>query len=125
MQNESVLNLWQIVKATLFAVACSLVLTVAFSIVLTVGNLSDKLIPPVNVCLKVLSIFVGCALAVRGEKGWIKGLTVGLLFVFLSGLLYTVLGGDFSLSWLIVLEVLLGAFAGALSGIFAVNFRSA
>ena len=123
MENESVANILQIVKATLLGIACSLFLTVVFAIVLTIGNFSDKLILPVNTCLKAVSIFVGCALGVRGEKGWIKGLIVGLLFVCLSGLLYSLIGGDFSVSWLVLIEVLFGAVAGTLSGIFAVNIR--
>jgi hypothetical protein len=56
-------------------------------------------------------------------KGGLKGGIIGLLFAAVSYLAFSALGGDFSLSWLIIAELLLGLFVGALSGIIAVNVR--
>ena len=39
----------------------------------------------------------------------------------LTYLVFAMVGGDFSLSWLILAELAFGAVAGALSGIVAVN----
>ena len=123
MQNEKVLDFFQIVRATFLAVLCGVTLCLAFAVVLNCTNISDKWILPVNLCIRVVSVFLGCAWFLRGEKGWLRGGIVGLLFTFLSGLLFSFFGGGFQLSWLLVVEVLFGVVSGSLSGIFAVNFR--
>ena len=103
---------FQIIKS----VGIALVFSLFFSV-------SDKVIYPVNQAVKVLAVFVGCLAGVRGEKGWIKGVGVGLLFTALSYLAFSCVGGDFSLSWLILAETAIGAVAGALSGAISVNLR--
>ena len=123
MQNESVSNIFQIVRAVLFAAVCAFLSTVLFAVVLNLTSLSDKIILPVNVVIRVISIFIGCLFTLRGEKGWLRGGAVGVLFTFVSGLLFAMLGGDFSLSWLLAVEVAFGFIVGALAGIFAVNFK--
>jgi hypothetical protein len=45
------------------------------------------------------------------------------LFTALSYLAFSAFGGDFSLSWLIFVEVGVAFLAGALSGILAVNLK--
>ena len=73
--------------------------------------------------IKVIAVMVGTLVFVRGEKGWLQGGIVGLLFTALSYLAFSSIGGDFSLSWLILLELGVAFLAGALSGILAVNLR--
>ncbi|MBE5753080.1 MAG: TIGR04086 family membrane protein [Clostridiales bacterium] len=123
MENENVLDFFQIVRATLLAVLCGLGLTLLFAIILNFTDFSDKIILPVNLCIRALSVFLGCAWFLRGEKGWLRGGIVGLLFTFLSGLLFALLGGGMEWTWLLIVEVLFGLICGALSGIFAVNYR--
>ena len=123
MDNEKVVEIFEGVKAVLIAIVCALVLTSAFALIMQVTAMSDKVILPVNLTIKAASVFVGCALSLRGQKGWLRGMLVGLAFTCLSGLLFGLLGGDFAFSWLLIVEVLFGLIAGALSGMFAVNFR--
>lgn len=123
MQTESSLTMFQTLKAALIAAACALVLAVGFALVLKISSFSDKVILPVNLCIKAVSIFVGCLCSLRGEKGWLRGGIAGLVFTFVSGLLFALVGGDFSFSWLLIVEVLFGFVAGALAGIFAVNIK--
>ncbi len=123
MQTESGLNFFQTLKAALISAACALVLAVAFAIVLKFSSFPDKIILPVNLCIKAVAVFVGCLCSLRGEKGWLRGGIAGLIFTFVSGLLFAIVGGDFAFSWLLIVEVLFGFVAGALSGIFAVNIK--
>ncbi len=123
MQSESLSSIFQIVKATLFSALCALLLTVVFAVALNLTALSDKVILPVNVCIRAVAIFIGCLFSLRGEKGWLRGGIVGVLFTFVSGALFATIGGEYSLSWLLVVEVGFGFVAGALAGIFAVNVR--
>ena len=124
MQNEnSFEGIFSVVKGALFSLALSLLLAIVFAVILRAGGISDKIIYPVNQGIKVLSVALGALVFVRGEKGWLKGGVIGLVFTALSYLAFSSLGGDFSLSWLIFAELALGFFAGALSGIIAVNLK--
>ena len=114
---------FQIIKSVGISLVFSLFLSVAIACALRFFSVSEKVIYPINQGVKVLAVFVGCLAGVRGEKGLIKGLVAGLLFTALSYLAFSALGGDFSLSWLIFVEVGVAFLAGALSGILAVNLK--
>jgi putative membrane protein (TIGR04086 family) len=103
--------------------AFSLLSTVILAIVLLCTPLPDTVIYPVNQVIKALAIALGTISFIRGEKGFIKGGVVGLIFTALSFLAFSAIGGDFSLSWLILLETLLAVIIGALCGALAVNMR--
>lgn len=123
-ENSFAAQLLQIVKAVVLAVLFCLVAVLIFSLVLKFASLSDSVIRPVNQFIKVFAVLFGCFFALRGEKGWLKGIAVGLLTVMLTYLVFAMVGGDFSMSWLIVAELAFGAVAGFLSGVVAVNVRS-
>lgn len=116
-------GLFQIVKGVGAALVLSLLWTIFFAGILRVSKISDKVIFPINQTVKVLAISIGTLLFVRGEKGFLKGIGIGVLFCMLSYLTFSAIGGDFSLSWLIVVELALSAFVGVISGAIAVNLK--
>ena len=71
----------------------------------------------------MLAVCIGTLAFVRGEKGFLKGGAIGVLFTALSYLAFSAIGGNFSLSWLIVCELLIALLSGVLSGAIAVNLR--
>ena len=101
----------------------ALALSLAAVAILACFPLSSAIVYPIAQTVKVLSVALGTLVFVRGEKGWLKGSGIGLVFTALSYLAFSAIGGDFSLSWLIFLEVLLAALSGALSGAIAVNIK--
>ena len=117
--------LFQIVKGTGIAVLFALVATVLFSFILRLTPVPDSVITPVDQCIKALAVLFGCLFSLRGEKGWLKGLAVGMLAVALTGFVFSAVARDFSFSLLLLAEFAFGAVAGLLSGIVAVNLRSA
>ena len=124
MRNEYAFEeVFSIVKGVALALGISLVSVVVFAFVLRSAALPQGVIYPVNCGIKVLSVAVGAAACIRGEKGWCKGCVVGLLFTAFSYLAFSAIGGDFSLSWLLFAEVALGAVAGMLGGIIGVNLQ--
>ena len=125
MRNESVYGntFFTVIKGAGIALAISFFFTVILAGLLRAGILSHKVIYPINQVIKVLAVVVGTLTQVRGEKGWLKGGGVGLLFTSLSYLAFSAIGGDFSLSWLILIELLIAFFAGALGGALGVNLR--
>lgn len=116
-------DFFPIVKAVLLALGVSLLLAVTFAVVLRATSWGENIVYPVNQVIKVIAVMVGTLAFVRGEKGWLQGGIVGLLFTALSYLAFSSIGGDFSLSWLILLELGVAFLAGSLSGILAVNLR--
>ena len=110
-------------KGVFFSLAISILSSILFACVLRATGLSSKWIYPVNQVVKGISVAVGTLLSVRGEKGWLKGGGIGLAFTALSYLAFSAIGGDFSLSWLILIELAVALGAGGLSGALAVNLR--
>ena len=114
---------FQIIKGVGLALVFSFLTAVVFATVLKSFPIPDKVIYPVNQTLKVLCILLGAFAFVRGEKGYLKGGAIGLLFTALSYLTFSAIGGDFSVGWLIVMELFLALFSGVVGGALAVNFR--
>ncbi len=124
MQNElNERGFFNVVKAVLLSLALSLLAAVVFAVLLRTTSWGETVVYPVNQVLKNLALIVGVLAFVRGEKGWLQGGIAALLFTALSYLAFSALGGDFSLSWLIFLELSIAFLAGAVSGALAVNVR--
>ena len=116
-------GIFTVIKATLLALAISLLSAVVFAVFLRVSSIGEGWIYPINQLLKGVSIVVGVFLFAEGEKGWLKGGGTGLLFTALSYLAFSALGGSFTLSWLILLELFAAFLIGSISGILAVNLK--
>lgn len=116
-------DFFSVVKGVLLALGVSLLLAVVFAVVLRATSWGENMMYPINQIIKVIAVMVGVLVFIRGEKGWLRGGIVGLLFTALSYLAFSSIGGDFSLSWLIFLELFIAFLAGALSGSLAVNLR--
>ncbi len=108
-----------ILKGVLFSVFVSLVLILFFALIIKWTNLSDKFIKPINQVIKIVSIFLGVLVAVRKnrESALFKGLTIGLIYIVVSFLVFSALDKSFNLSWSILNDLLFGGIAGAISGV--------
>ena len=115
---------FSVLKAVLLALGVSLLATVVFAVILRAAALREGVIYPVTQTIKCLALAIGVLTFVRGDKGWLKGGAVGLLFTALSYLAFSALGGDFSLTWLIFLELAISLSIGVVSGMLAVNLRT-
>ena len=124
MRNDHVFeDGFSIVKGMALSVAVALLGAIIFAVILRVCALPDKIIYPVNQTIKAVSVILGVLAFVSGEKGWMKGGATGLLFTAVSYLVFSAIGGDFSVTWLILTELAVGGFVGMISGIIAVNIK--
>ncbi len=114
---------FRIWKGVGVAFGISLLVTVVLAALLQGVGFSTKVLYTVNQTVKVFAVVLGALLFVKGERGWLQGVVIGLLFTGVSYLAFSAIGGDFSTSWLIVAELALAAFAGAVGGIVAVNVK--
>ncbi|MGN0817412.1 MAG: TIGR04086 family membrane protein [Candidatus Coproplasma sp.] len=113
----------QVAKAACAAVVFALVYALVFTLIIQLFCLPASAIAPVNQVFKVLAIVFGGLLFIREDRGLIKGVVLGIACVVLTYLLFSAIAGSFSMSWTFALELLIGAAAGAVTGIIAVNIK--
>ncbi|MGN1373440.1 MAG: TIGR04086 family membrane protein [Candidatus Coproplasma sp.] len=113
----------QVLKATLFAVVFSLVYVLVFTLIIHLTQLNQAVIKPTNQVFKIIAIAVGSLLFIKGQKGYIKGALTGLCTVLVNYLLFSAIGGSFELSWTFLIEILISALSGTVTGIMAVNLK--
>ena len=116
-------NVFQVIKATLAATIFSLVCVLIFSFIIGLFSMSADIIKPVNQVFKIIAIAIGGILFIRGGRGLIKGAIYGVCAVLVTYLLFAVISSSFAVSWLFALEIVLGAVAGAISGVIGVNIK--
>lgn len=124
MQNERLYSgVFAVIKGVLTALVISLLFSIFFAVVLRVAPVPDKAVYPVNQTIKVLAAFLGALFFVRGEKGWRKGLIIGVLFFALSYVAFSSVGGTFALSPLAIAEIVFTTLGGVIGGVVGVNLR--
>ena len=124
MQNESLYGgVFAVIRGVLTALVISVLFSIFFAVVLRVASVPAKWIYPINQTVKVLAAFLGALFFIRGEKGWIKGLLVGVLFFALSYVTFSAVGGTFSLSAMALAELIFTTLGGVIGGVLGVNLR--
>ncbi|MDE6189539.1 MAG: TIGR04086 family membrane protein [Clostridia bacterium] len=117
-------DFFEIFKGVLFSVIISLLAVIIFAVVVKFANLSQKAVQIVNIFLRIISIFFGTLLAIKsGKQGLFKGSVIGLLFILISYLVFSLINGSFAVNPLTAFDIIFCLAAGLLSGIFTVNVR--
>ena len=114
----------KIFKGVRISFAFTLICLTIFSALLTYTSLSESLIQPVVISVTGISILVGSFFVTRkvGKNGIIKGIGVGLIYIFLIYVISSVVnGGSFALTMGSVIMILIGILCGAIGGIIGVN----
>ena len=117
-------NVLDIAKGTLFSLIISMVLVLLFALIVNLAGVGDKTVAIVNQFIKAISILVGCFLGVKTKVGGaLKGALIGLFYTLFSFLIFSWIDGAFDMSWMTLIDVLLGTVIGLISGIIVVNIR--
>ncbi|MCL2847966.1 MAG: TIGR04086 family membrane protein [Firmicutes bacterium] len=115
----------EIVKAVVVAVILSLASILILAFLIPAINISNEALPIINQVIKGVVILVACLVALRLPKnGWLRGIIVGLVYVLIAFILFSLLAGasfDFGLT--LLNDIALGAVTGLLSGIIASLIR--
>lgn len=112
------------IKGLMFAIIASLGLILIFAALIKVFDISDKAILPVNIFIKIISIFIGVLIALKENKQGIKkGIIVGFFYIILSFLLFSALAKSFALDIKFLYDIIFGVLVGAICGIIAVNIK--
>ncbi len=122
MENEAKKSkvVFEILKALIIAVILSLVLVLLAALIIKLFNISDGVIPVINQIIKGISILLGCLIAVKNKSNnWLKGIIIGILYIGLAYVIFSLLDGEFKIGLDILNDIALGSVTGMLSGILA------
>ncbi len=121
-QNKSAV--FEVIKSVIVAVIISLVAILLVAFMIKLFNISTTAIPIINQVIKGLSVLIACLICIRTpSNGWIKGIVVGLLYVMLAFVIFSLLDGQFKFGLNILNDVAIGGVTGMISGIIAVSIR--
>lgn len=111
-------------KGALVALSTTLILILLFAVLVRFLNISDSWIFPINQVIKVISLTLGLSLMLKDkEKGFVKGLILGIIYYLLSFVIFSILQAKFSISIKNLYDFLLTTFASGLIGIILVNIK--
>ncbi len=113
-----------IIKGTATAVIVTLIGVLIFAAIVKFAILGSSVIKAVNQFIKILSIFLGCFLFIRGKQGLVKGAIIGVLSTAITYLLFGLFGGEVAVNYHFFLDLTFGLILGAIFGIIAVNVKS-
>lgn len=115
---------FEIIKSVIVAVIISLALILLAALLIKVCNIPTSAIPIINQAIKALSVLVACMVCLKTpQNGWLKGIAVGLAYIIIASVIFSLLDGAFDWSLKILNDVAIGSVTGALSGIIAANVR--
>ena len=79
----------------------------------------------ITLLIKGLSVLVGSIIAVKGsEKGLVKGIAFGAIYILLAFLIFSILSGNFAFGLSSFLDLFFASLLGGIVGIIKVNKSS-
>ena len=125
MKNARLRALWALTRGLLAAVAATLAGMLLLAAAVIYLDVTDGALAALNQLLKLFSVVLGARLAVGvgGERGFVTGAAVGLLYMALGYVLYWQLGGALFSAAAMLLEMLAGFAVGAAAGAVCANLR--
>ena len=112
--------IFDVLKALIISVIISLVLVLLAALIIKLFNIKNGVIPIINQIINGVSILLGCLIALKnGSNGWLKGIIVGIFYIALAFVIFSLLDGNFSFGLNILNDVALGSITGMVSGILS------
>ncbi len=112
-----------IIKGLIISLIFLLFFICIFALLISLFNIPNGAIKPINQLIKILAVFIGCFFSISGEKGLLKGLVLGTIITLVTYLIFSIIAKTNVFSISIIWEILLGIAIGGLSGIISVNVK--
>lgn len=112
-----------VIKGVGTAIIVTLVGVLIFAAVVKIASLGTGVIKAVNQFIKILSVFLGVSVSVRGKMGLVKGIAVGVCSTVITYLLFALIGGEVSFGTAFFIDLLFGLIVGGISGVISVNVK--
>ena len=112
-----------VLKGVIGAVAVATILTAIYSLIMNFIDFSSGVDSAINVGLTSISLIFGTILAAKlyGRKGWLVGLSVGVLFYIALYAIGVLFGAEATLGLYDLIKFSLCALVGILSGMLGIN----
>lgn len=112
-----------VLKGVIGAVAVATILTAIYSLIMNFVDFSSSVDSAINVGLTSISLIFGTILAAKlyGRKGWLVGLSVGVLFYIALYAIGVLFGAEATLGVYDLIKFSLCALVGILSGMLGIN----
>ena len=112
-----------VLKGVVGAVAVATILTAIYSLIMNFIDFSSGVDSAINVGLTSISLIFGTILAAKlyGRKGWLVGLSVGVLFYIALYAIGVLFGAEATLGLYDLIKFSLCALVGILSGMLGIN----
>lgn len=122
---DSVKSYLVMIKALIMALLLSLILVIAYALLLSFTALSDATMSIATQSITIISIVFSSIYAGKkiGNKGWIYGLILGLAFIFILTPINILLGQTINIDKLFAAKTLMGSTVGLIGGIIGVNLK--
>ena len=114
----------ELVKALVVSIIITLALVLISAFIVKAFSVKTSYISIINQVIKGVSVLVSSLICLRlPSNGYIRGIILGVAYILLSYLVFSLFNGSFSGGISILNDLTLGAVSGLLSGIIAVNLR--
>ena len=112
-----------VLKGVVGAVAIVTILTAIFSLIMSFVEISPSIDSAINVGITSISLIFGTILAAKlyGRKGWLVGLSVGILFYIALYAIGILFGAEATLGLYDLMKFSLCVLVGVLSGMLGIN----
>lgn len=110
-------------KGVLRSVIATTILLVIYSILMNFIDFSMKTVSIVYMVMTCISIVYGAIYASKtnGHKGWVSGLAVSAIYMFILLIITLLINGGLGFSSIMVIQILLALGVGTLSGMLGIN----
>ncbi len=125
-QNEGILkkSIFRYTKAIFVSLIITFACIILFAFIIKWANLPDKVISPVNMAIKAVSVFCGAIVLTKGSsKGIVQGLLFAGLYTLLAFTIFSLLAGQFTFGLGFVSDIAFAVVVGAIGGMIGVNLK--
>ena len=114
-----------ILKGIALAYIVTVIMMMIFSLFLTYTSLKESMIPVLNTIIMIGSIVLGSIyLTLKvGEKGWLNGMIIGVLYFIILLLLNKLIINDLNLSIFSFTKLLISIVTGIIGGMIGINLK--
>lgn len=126
-QNEGLIkqNIFRYLKALLVSLIITFACVILFAFIIKWASLPDKVISPVNMAIKAISVFFGAMVLTKNStKGMLQGLLFAGLYTLLAFVIFSILAQKLTLGLGLVADLAFAVVVGAIGGMVGVNFKN-
>ena len=125
-QNEGIIkqNIFRYLKALFVSLIITFACIILFAFIIKWASLPDKVISPVNMAIKAISVFFGAMVLTRNStKGMLQGLLFAGIYTILAFTIFSILAQNLTLGLGLIADLAFAVVVGAIGGAVGVNVK--